>query len=154
MDYQEILTKCEDIAVGNAVFHSLVELFSKDSQLLKVNASERAIAAAIAQYLRPHFEGYHVDVEYNRMGEAPKKVAWSKNLDDVYPDIIVHKRMTATNVVVIELKKDTNPEKKEKDIKKLRAYRRELGYCHALFIRLGVGDKAGIVSECEWVGDQ
>jgi len=154
MQYTEVLANCEDPAVGEAVLRSLAELFMRDAHLLTVNASEQAIAAKIAQYLQPKFEGCHVDVEYNRNGDASKKVAWRENLDDVYPDIIVHQRMTDRNVLAIELKKTTNPEKKIKDIQKLRAYRRELGYNHALFLRLGVGKMAGTVTECEWVHDQ
>ena len=154
MEYAEILTKCEEPAVGKAVLHSLIEFFKRDAQLLVVNASEQAIAAKIAQYLQPHFDGYHVDVEYNRMGGVPKLVAWREKPDEVYPDIIVHQRMTESNMLAIELKKDSNREKKTKDIQKLRAYRRELGYLHALFIRLGVGANAGTVSECEWVNEQ
>ncbi len=154
MNYAEILTSCEEPAVGAAVLAGLNRLFERDAQLLTINASEKAIAAKLAQYLQPHFPVYHVDVEYNRMGEAPKKVVWSERPDEVYPDIIVHLRMTDTNVLAIELKKDSNPEKKEKDILKLGAYRRELGYSHALFIRLGIGPDAGTVSECEWVHGQ
>lgn len=151
MDYAEILQNCDDPAVGAAVLDSLNRLFSIDKQLLSVNASEQAIAAKIAQYLQPHFPANHIDVEYNRMGNAPKKVAWSEKPDEVFPDIIVHLRETETNVLAIELKKDSNPEKKGKDILKLRAYRREFGYIHGLFLRLGVGENAGTVSECEWV---
>ena len=151
MDYSEILQNCEDPAVGAAVLDSLNRLFTSDKQLLLINASEQAIAAKIAQYLQPHFPDNHIDVEYNRMGKAPKKVVWRKNPDEVYPDIIVHLRETETNVLAIELKKDSNSEKKKKDILKLRAYRREFGYLHTLFLRLGVGEKSGLVSECEWV---
>jgi len=151
MDFEKILADCAAPAVGDAVFSSLIQLFKHDTQLLIINASERAIAAKLAQYLQQHFPAFHVDVEYNRMGESPKKVAWSEKAEEVYPDIIVHQRMTESNVLAIELKKDLNPEKKTKDIQKLRAYRRELGYHHALFIRLGIGADAGKVSECEWV---
>lgn len=79
---------------------------------------------------------------------------WGKKPDDVFPDIIVHLRETKTNILAIELKKDSNPQTKEKDILKLRAYRLELGYKHGLFLRLGVGENAGSVSECEWVHEE
>lgn len=151
MNYAEVLTECHEPLVGTAVLNSLNLLFEKDGQLLAINASEQSIAAKLAQYLQPYFPNYNVDVEYNRMGEAPKKVAWSEKPEEVYPDIIVHVRMTDTNVLAIELKKDSNPEKKDRDILKLKAYRRELGYVHALFVRLGVGKDSGTVSECEWV---
>ncbi len=154
MDYANILTNCEEPAVGAAVLKSLSQLFERDLQLLTIDASERAIAAKLAKYLELHFPDRDVDVEYNRMGNAPKMVAWNGNRDLVYPDIIVHLRMTDTNVLAIELKKGSNSENKEKDILKLGAYRCELMYSHALFIRLGVGASAGIVSECEWVHGQ
>lgn len=151
MNHAEVLAKCDEPSVGAAVFDALNLLFEKDHQLLIINASEQAIAAKLAQYLQPHFPNRHVDVEYNRMGNAPKRVAWRERLEDVYPDIIIHTRTTNENILAIELKKDSNSEKKSRDILKLKAYRRELGYRHALFIRLSVGTGAGIVSECEWI---
>lgn len=154
MDYAQVLSECREPKVGAAVLDALTTLFKKDIQLLGVNASEESAAAKIAQYLQPHFPDMHIDVEYNRMGEAPKKVAWRGKLEEVYPDIIVHLRETETNMLAIELKKDSNPEPKAKDILKLRAYLTELGYQHALFLRLGVKAGAGSVSECEWVDAQ
>lgn len=151
MNHAEVLAKCNEPSVGVAVLDALNQLFENDGQLLSINASEQAIAAKLAQYLQPHFPKRHVDVEYNRMGDAPKMVAWSGKLEEVYPDIIVHTRTTDENILAIELKKDSNPEKKDRDILKLKAYRRELGYAHALFLRLSVGAGAGTVSECEWV---
>lgn len=85
------------------------------------------------------------------MGDAPKTVAWSDKPERVYPDIIVHRRRTTTNLLAIELKKTSNPESKEDDLLKLAAYRKDLGYLHALFLRLGVGKIAGTVPECQWV---
>lgn len=152
MNYVQALSECKDPQVGSAVLDALTKLFEKDVQLLGLNVSEESAAAKIAQYLQPHFPAMHVDVEYNRMGNAPKKVAWSGKPEEVYPDIIVHLRDTDTNILAIELKKDSNPESKSKDISKLLAYRNELGYKHALFMRLGVKASAGSVSECEWVG--
>lgn len=154
MDYAKVLSGCENPDVGAAVLAALAMLFEKDRQLLGVNASEQSASSKLAQYLQPHFPDMHIDVEYNRMGDAPKKVAWSDKLEAVYPDIIVHIRETATNILAIEIKKDSNPEGKEKDIRKLRAYRSELGYKHALFMRLGVKEGAGCISECEWVFPQ
>ena len=152
MDFAQVLSECQEPKVGLAVLDALTKLFENDIQLLGLNVSEESAAAKIAQYLQPHFPGMHIDVEYNRMGDAPKKVAWSGKLEEVYPDIIVHSRDTETNILAVELKKDSNRESKDKDILKLLAYRGELGYKHALFMRLGVKAGAGDVSECEWVG--
>jgi hypothetical protein len=151
LDYLPILNGCADRLVVTAVCDAVARLFDRDRRLLELDAKEEAIAHALAAYLAPHFNGLDVDVEYNRMGPDPKRVAWDGALDLVYPDIIVHIRDSATNVLAIELKKGSNHDPKDDDILKLRAYRRELGYLHALFLRLGVGKSAGCVLECEWV---
>ncbi len=47
----------------------------------------------------------------------------------VVPDIIVHRRgPDGPNVVVLELKKTTNPEPRECDIHRLHAFRQQLHY--------------------------
>ena len=151
MTYRETIANCTDPAIGKVVLSALDALFQKDANLLAVNVAEQTIAARLARYLQEHFPEHDVDVEYNRMGDAPKTVAWSDKPEYVYPDIIVHRRRTETNILAIELKKTSNPETKDKDLLKLAAYRRDLGYLHALFLRLGVGDNIGTVSECQWV---
>ena len=149
--YRETISNCTDPAIGKVVLSALDALFQKDANLLAVNVAEQTIAARLARYLQEHFPEHDVDVEYNRMGDAPKTVAWSDKPEQVYPDIIVHRRRTETNILAIELKKTSNPEAKDKDLLKLAAYGRDLGYLHALFLRLGVGDNLGTVSECQWV---
>lgn len=152
VDFAAALEACDVPAVGKAVRDALSTLFDRDGKLLEIGAAERTIAARIANYLRPHFEGSDIDVDYNRMNDAPKTVAYDELPELVYPDIIVHvKGDNSANVLVIELKKDTNREPKERDIRKLLAYRRELEYRHALFLRLGTGKSSGVVLECEWV---
>ena len=150
MTYRETIANCADATIGEAVLSALDALFQKDANLLAVNVAEQTIAACLARYLKEHFPEHDVDVEYNRMGDAPKTVAWSDKPEQVYPDIIVHLRRTKMNILAIELKKTSNPETKDKDLLKLAAYRRDLGYLHALFLRLGVGDTAGTVPECQW----
>ena len=151
MDYLPILDACGNTKVGGAMRDAIARLFDRDRKLLELDAKEEAIAHALAVYMAPHFEGLHVDVEYNRMGPHPKRVTWNQKPEYVYPDIIVHVRDTETNVLAIELKKGSNPEPKDDDVRKLGAYRGELGYVHALFLRLGVGKQSGTVLECEWV---
>ena len=151
MDYQNILESCEDPTIGRAVFNALKQLFDRDATLLIINVSERTIAAKLAEYLGPYLPNLDVDVEYNRMGIIPKRIMLNTDADGVYPDIIVHSRMTTNNLLAIELKKSSNPEPKELDISKLKAYRQQLGYSYALFIRLGVETSACSIWECEWV---
>lgn len=151
MNYKNILKQCAAAEVGDAVINAIDRLFEADLTLLQNNAAERAVASMFARHIQVGFPGFHVDVEYNRMGDAPKTLTWSDQPENVFPDIIVHSRMTTTNILVIELKKESNRESKERDILKLHAYRAELGYQHALFIRFGVGENAGSIAECEWV---
>lgn len=151
MDYHHILNQCEEPEIATRVIRSLQTLFDKDVDLLNINVSEETIASRLARYLEYEFPDFNVDVEYNRMGDAPKKVAWNERPEEVYPDIIVHRRRTNNNVLAIELKKDSNRETKHRDIRKLAAYREELGYKCALFLRLGTAASAGEVVECEWV---
>jgi len=126
-------------------------LFDREIVLLINDTAERTIAAKLAQYLHICFPDHDVDVEYNRMGDVPKRLLVEGTFESVYPDIIVHSRMKQVNILALELKKDSNPEKRWKDLNKLAAYRTELGYSHALFLRLGTGADAGTVSECEWI---
>ena len=136
MNYAKVLGKCHTPDVGKAIDVALRKLFEEELQLLKLDVHERTIMDHLARYLRPSFRGYDIDVDYNRMGDAPKSVTWKDRPDLVYPDIIVHRRMTNA---------------KTDDIEKLRAYRRELSYQHALFVRFGIGSRAGEIVECEWV---
>lgn len=151
VDYVAVLNECINVRVRDALLDAFELLFEQDAQLLSINASEQAIAARIAAYLGPHFAEYHVDVEYNRMGDIPKEVTWNEKPELVYPDIIVHIREKRINILAIELKKTSNADARHDDIRKLGAYRRELGYKHALFVRLGVQKLAGRITEIEWV---
>jgi len=101
MNYESVLAIYREPTISAAIQDSLNRLFQHDLALLTINASEQAIAAQLAQYLKPHFLGYDVDVEYNRMGDKPKMVMWLNAPDAVYPDIIVHKRTTTTNILTI-----------------------------------------------------
>ncbi|MCL4678252.1 MAG: hypothetical protein KJ017_06625 [Alphaproteobacteria bacterium] len=128
---------------------ALEKLLVADFDLLEHDANERSISHRLAVYLESYFPGWNVDCEYNRDGHEPKRLSLqvdaSVNLDDshaktVYPDIIVHKRGTDQNLLVIEIKKSSNPESDgKKDKEKLKAYKSELGYKHAVFILINVG---------------
>jgi len=110
-----------------------------DRHLLTIDVSERSIAARLAMYLREYFADHHVDVEYNRHGEDTKKLHdliygcdCPRDRDEgktVLPDVIVHRRgVDDSNLLIIEMKKSTNHEGVEKDRRRIRAFRKELGY--------------------------
>lgn len=64
---------------------------------------------------RNEFPDFDVDCEYNRDGVAPKKIGHlglypdddDTEAETVFPDIIVHRRGTEQNYLVIEAKKST-----------------------------------------------
>lgn len=89
-----------------------------DRDLLAVNANERSMTHKFAEYLQVDCPGWNVDCEYNRRGDVPKQLRWMMDQpvlpDDedghtVFPDIIVHRRRTTENLLVIEAKKSGNP---------------------------------------------
>ncbi len=148
MEQAELLGK-----VKSAVKKLIVD----DAHLLTYSVSERSICHQLAIYLAAEFAGYSVDCEYNRHEDVSKRLSFKlddsqtpRDPDDhgvcVSPDIIIHERGTdARNLLVIELKKDSNPLRKgDYDLKKIRAYVDEIGYDFGLFIELGTGENIGM----------
>ena len=60
----------------------------------------------------------------------------------VFPDIIVHRRHSDDNLFVIEVKKTTNNQGDEYDLQKLGAFKQQLGYKYAAFLKFEVGQHA------------
>ena len=111
----------------------------EDRHLLMVDVSERCIAARLAMYLREYFTDYDVDVEYNRHGDDTKKLhalvdsfRCPRDRDEgrtVLPDVIVHRRGDdKSNLLIIEMKKSGNQSGLEWDVRRIQAFRAELGY--------------------------
>lgn len=101
-----------------------------------------------------------MDCEYNRDGVDPKRIRHlplepqdeDTDAQTAFPDLIVHRRLTSENVLVLEVKKSTSARSRVTDFAKLRGYRRTLGFRHALFLELGTGGQPG-VKRAEWVAD-
>ena len=114
-----------------------------DRQLLENDAHERTICARLAMYLQFVFPGYHVDVEYNRHGMDPKRIGVNPEGGEerVFPDVIVHHRGNDdSNLLVMELKKSTNPESRDADRRKLNHLVEEYRYEFAVLVDLPIGD--------------
>ncbi len=126
---------------------ALDELHCRDSLILEMDVNERSISHKLAIYLEKFFDGWSVDCEYNRNHDHPKRLEFhaSNILSDdvfartVFPDIIVHKRHTDENLLVIEMKKSTSPVSKDFDLEKLNAFKIQLNYQFAVFIKIGIG---------------
>jgi len=124
-------------------------LLKNDLWLLQSDANERSISHKLAEYLQQEFQDWNVDCEYNRDGLDPKALVFPSEqptADDehaktVFPDIIVHHRNTLDNLLVIEMKKSSNPTSPDFDRQKLKAFVKQKGYRLGLFIQVQVGDK-------------
>lgn len=135
---------------------ALHNLYEKDIYLIENNVNERTITNKLSLYLINEFQDWDVDIEYNRVGDDPKKIheieriimeeIFQKGLQDhfnekmnVLPDIIVHKRGTRNNLVVLELKKWYSSTQEDAiDRIKLKCYLKEraLSYEYAVFIKI------------------
>ncbi|MGR9107915.1 MAG: hypothetical protein ACU843_13380 [Gammaproteobacteria bacterium] len=144
--------------VENAIHEALGQLLRADAELLHLDANERSISHRLAGYLETFFPGWNVDCEYNRDGYDPKRLNIQPRgiqSDDtqattVFPDIIIHRRGTNDNLVVIEMKKTTSQEDDEYDLQKLRAFKNQLGYQFAIFVKVAT-DRAADIKNLRWI---
>jgi len=122
---------------------ALRTLFQRDAHLLEGDAAERTISARLARYLEPLFPGYRADPEYNRHGFDPKRVTLPKRYrrgGRIFPDIVIHQRgADGDNLLVIQIKKETNREPRDRDRAIIRAMMRQLHYTHGLLMDLPAG---------------
>ena len=145
----------EVINVYEAIENCLNQLVKNDFHLLQLDLNERTISGQLARYLQEVFREWHVDCEYNRNHDDakrlelyPRKSSSVRQFNNtfgrtVFPDIIIHKRGGSENFVVIEVKKTTSCESEEFDIRKLKAFKNQLGYEYAVFVNLGAGRSVG-----------
>jgi hypothetical protein len=135
-------------------------LFERDQQLFTLDVNERSISHRLALHLQDRFPGWDVDCEYNRKGHDVKRLrlciekSIASNDTDaktVFPDIIVHHRVTDENLLAIEIKKTTSRVSSDADFKKLKAFKHQLGYRHALFLRFATGEEKARVDEVRWL---
>lgn len=144
----------ESDEIRRKVQSAIDEFKQRDSVLLEIDVNERTMTHKLAEYLQQEFQGWDVDCEYNRKIKDLKKLLRPPNnssgLDfwedtdakTVYPDIIVHKRKSDENLLVIEAKKSSSGVKEDWDKEKLRAFKEEpYNYRTAFFVRFRVGEK-------------
>jgi hypothetical protein len=146
--------------VKQRIIKAIVDLYRDDHDLFHVDANERSISHKLAVHLQKRFPYWHVDCEYNRRGQETKRLVLSfTNLaatdteaKTVYPDIIVHRRGTRENLLVIEIKKQ-NGQEETRDLVKLKAFKTDpnFAYQYGVFLRLDCKrcDKACFYPEAE-----
>ncbi|HPL68369.1 MAG TPA: hypothetical protein PLG94_17670 [Smithellaceae bacterium] len=134
-------------AIEKAVRRAIEKLKINDADLLDIHANERSVSHKLAEYLQQEFNGRNVVCEYNRQGSDVKRLIFDFDklgpcdleAKTVFPDIIVHRRMTDQNLIVMEVIKSTGPEA-TKDIEKLKSFtgNPEYRYKHGMFLKLGL----------------
>jgi hypothetical protein len=142
-----------NILLQTALLRAIATLIEKDVYLLEVDANERTITHKLAGYLQMELPELDVDAEYNRTGKIPKRLKECPEYhakQEVYPDIVVHKRGKKENHLIIEVKKGLRTDAKY-DICKLRAYKVELGYEHAALVKFPHKiDQLSYIPEIQW----
>ncbi|MHC4397149.1 MAG: hypothetical protein ACYS1A_16030 [Planctomycetota bacterium] len=91
-------------------------LYQEDKHLLEVECHEISIAHRIAVYMESYFDGWNIDLEYNRDKDAIKR---RKDDREFRPDIVMHRRGTDENLVAIEIKTEWNSDDYDGDIERL-----------------------------------
>jgi hypothetical protein len=141
------------------VICALENLFKHDDHLFSVDANERSISHCLANYIQEGLPTWDVDCEYNRNGHEPKVTnlpVENTTTDDehartVFPDIIVHRRGTRSNLLAVEIKKSTSSISTQRDEQKLESYcRAPLLYKHALLLKLRTDQRQAERRTLKW----
>ena len=129
--------------VKRAVNDALRLFYLNDLYLIEHDVHECALTFRLGFYLQQIFTGWDVDCEFNRdigSEDGIKRILVSdhgeKNRKDIVPDIIIHKRGTNYNLLLIEAKKNATEKNRKKDIAKIESCieRKTLHYHYGLFL--------------------
>ena len=130
--------------VKRAVNEALRRFYLNDRYLIDKDVNERSLTFRLGFYLQQIFSGWDVDCEFNRncvVGNDPKRVhGWrngDRSMKNIFPDIIIHRRGTKCNLLVIEAKKkNAETQDKRDDTAKVGACIEEetLCYRYGLFL--------------------
>lgn len=141
------------LAAKTATENALDDFIRLHWYLVEVDSSERSITHRIACSLEKHpfFSDWHVDCEYSRNHNKPKRMMrWeADNVEErlVLPDIIVHRRgIKGPNLLVIEAKKRDGDQAKDRE--KIQSYISEFDYRFGLLIAISRGSRPSF--ELEW----
>lgn len=117
---------------------ALRNFYRKEAKLVEYKVSERALTHKLAEHLQKLFPRHNVDCEYNKVGDGDPKRLYllmmggapecprdcdrcPNNKCVIFPDIIVHRRGTEDNLLVIEAKTAWCRRSLERDHEKLSA---------------------------------
>lgn len=134
--------------IQDKVRKSVDRLLELDEYLLRRDAHEISISHKLAIYLEQQFPDWDVDCEFNKYyGETKDLNKYDK--DWVRPDIIIHRRGTNQDLLVIEIKLTTSEEDINSERQKVRLYTEdeELDYDYGLFLHLKADGESGVEEE-------
>jgi hypothetical protein len=145
---EALVRSAPDGSLARSVLTALGDFLRTDGDLLISDVNERTITGRLADHLRGQLPGWNADCEYNRDDHNVKRA----NGRIVMPDIIVHRRGTPDDLLVIEVKKSNTAESDDEDLGKLEEFKTcHLGYRNALFLKLSIGPQAPGVQRVRWV---
>ncbi len=140
----------EEVELKKVVEETLDQFKQKEKYLLGKNLNERTISHKFAEYLQRRFAGWNVDVEYNKNKDDIKEIKYIDGIKRVFPDIIIHKRGSRNNLLIIEIKKNASENVKKKEIVRINKFKRQINYSHGLFVNFKTGKNFDI-KEKVWV---
>ena len=119
------------------VIECIHKLWSSDEILFTEHCHERTITHKLAQYLQESFNGWDIDVEYNRKvsTDGMPFVVKMFNGTPIFPDIIIHHRGTRENLIVIEMKMKGSMKKDRIKLEGLTLHSGGYGYECGLLIK-------------------
>jgi hypothetical protein len=127
----------------------VTELIGDSADSLKNGIGEPNVSAGLFAFLKPRYPGWHCDAEYNRHGLEMKIADHEGQVRMIRPDVVVHRRQTDENLLVVEMKMARNGEE-ENDIWKLRALTSPHGgYHYSLGVRLVLDGPTASVQTAE-----
>ncbi len=119
------------VEIHKALSDSLNQVLERDYDLISLGGHEQAISHRLAVYLEPAFPEFQTDCEYNRCKHKSKRRHPETPGDNTQmrPDIIVHRRNSAMNVLAVEMKANANGASAT-DLKKLKCLKAENNYLY------------------------
>ncbi len=134
--------------VRNKVELALHLLYKNDHFLITNGTNERSITHKFAEYLQQLFPEWHVDCEYNRLGENhPKDLPGQETS---YPDIIIHKRNMMDNLLIIEAKSiHSQNHSDDADKRKIKSFIEENRYSYRFGLWICFYDEIS-VTRLDW----
>src|SRR5262245_8682441 len=104
----------DDLQAPLSIFAAAVRTLLRDKELAYADPAERALVARIRDLLHGQYDGWSIDLEWNRREDVIKRLRYGLSDDEligkdaIVTDLIVHRVGKRENLLVVEVKKSTN----------------------------------------------